>query len=106
VICIEFFLFLYLVCGCVIWGIDRLVFGFYVVFLLFLFFFFGYCWLCSICIYIFVCYIVGVALGSVRALAQLCGKDMGLPMNSGAEAVESGIKVARKWGTDVKGVPA
>ncbi len=40
------------------------------------------------------------------ALAQLCGKDMVLPMNSGAEAVESAIKVARKWGTDVKGVPA
>jgi ornithine--oxo-acid transaminase len=40
------------------------------------------------------------------ALAELCGKDMVLPMNSGAEAVESGIKVARKWGTDVKGVPA
>jgi ornithine--oxo-acid transaminase len=40
------------------------------------------------------------------ALAALCGKDMVLPMNSGAEAVESGIKVARKWGTDVKGVPA
>ena len=39
------------------------------------------------------------------ALAGLCGKDMVLPMNSGAEAVESGIKVARKWGTDVKGVP-
>ncbi|MGU3497879.1 ornithine--oxo-acid transaminase [Mycobacterium sp. C31M] len=39
------------------------------------------------------------------ALAQLCGKDMVLPMNSGAEAVESAIKVARKWGTDVKGVP-
>ena len=39
------------------------------------------------------------------ALAQLCGKDMVLPMNSGAEAVESGIKVARKWGADVKGVP-
>ncbi|WP_197417625.1 ornithine--oxo-acid transaminase [Mycobacterium sp. GA-2829] len=39
-----------------------------------------------------------------RALAELCGKDMVLPMNSGAEAVESGIKVARKWGTDVKGV--
>jgi ornithine--oxo-acid transaminase len=31
---------------------------------------------------------------------------MVLPMNSGAEAVESGIKVARKWGADVKGVPA
>jgi ornithine--oxo-acid transaminase len=41
-----------------------------------------------------------------QALAELCGKDMVLPMNSGAEAVESGIKVARKWGTDVKGVPA
>jgi ornithine--oxo-acid transaminase len=41
-----------------------------------------------------------------EALAELCGKDMVLPMNSGAEAVESGIKVARKWGTDVKGVRA
>jgi ornithine--oxo-acid transaminase len=40
------------------------------------------------------------------ALAHLCGKDMVLPMNSGAEAVESGLKVARKWGADVKGVPA
>ncbi len=40
------------------------------------------------------------------ALAELCGKDMVLPMNSGAEAVESGLKVARKWGTDVKCVPA
>jgi ornithine--oxo-acid transaminase len=40
------------------------------------------------------------------ALAALCDKDMVLPMNSGAEAVESGIKVSRKWGTDVKGVPA
>jgi ornithine aminotransferase len=41
-----------------------------------------------------------------EALARLCGKDMVLPMNSGAEAVESGIKVARKWGADVKGVAA
>ena len=39
-----------------------------------------------------------------EALADLCGKDMVLPMNSGAEAVETAIKVARKWGTDVKGV--
>jgi ornithine--oxo-acid transaminase len=38
------------------------------------------------------------------ALATLCGKDMVLPMNTGAEAVESAIKVARKWGYDVKGV--
>jgi len=40
------------------------------------------------------------------ALATLCDKDTVLPMNSGAEAVESALKVARKWGTDVKGVPA
>jgi ornithine--oxo-acid transaminase len=38
-------------------------------------------------------------------LADLAGMDMVLPMNTGAEAVESGIKVARKWGYDVKGVP-
>jgi ornithine--oxo-acid transaminase len=40
------------------------------------------------------------------ALATLCGKDMVLPMNSGAEAVESALKVARKWGADVKGAAA
>ncbi|MGP4089005.1 ornithine--oxo-acid transaminase [Streptomyces sp. KR55] len=39
-------------------------------------------------------------------LAGLTGLDMVLPMNTGAEAVESGIKVARKWAYDVKGVPA
>jgi ornithine--oxo-acid transaminase len=39
-------------------------------------------------------------------LARLLGKQMVLPMNTGAEAVESGIKVARKWGYEVKGVPA
>jgi ornithine--oxo-acid transaminase len=39
-------------------------------------------------------------------LAELVGKQMVLPMNTGAEAVESGIKVARKWGYQVKGVPA
>ncbi|GGS49484.1 ornithine--oxo-acid transaminase [Streptomyces griseoviridis] len=38
-------------------------------------------------------------------LAALTGTDMVLPMNTGAEAVESGIKVARKWAYDVKGVP-
>ncbi|MDQ7907173.1 ornithine--oxo-acid transaminase [Phytohabitans sp. ZYX-F-186] len=40
-----------------------------------------------------------------RALAELCGKDLVLPMNTGAEAVETAIKVARKWGYRVKGVP-
>ncbi|GIG57271.1 ornithine--oxo-acid transaminase [Longispora fulva] len=38
-------------------------------------------------------------------LAELCGKDLVLPMNTGAEAVETAIKVARKWGYQVKGVP-
>lgn len=41
-----------------------------------------------------------------EALADLCGKDLVLPMNTGAEAVESGIKVARAWGYRVKGVAA
>jgi ornithine--oxo-acid transaminase len=39
------------------------------------------------------------------ALAGLLGKNMVLPMNTGAEAVESGLKVARKWGYEVRGVP-
>jgi len=38
------------------------------------------------------------------ALAALCGKELVLPMNTGAEAVETGIKVARAWGYRVKGV--
>ncbi|MGP3688041.1 ornithine--oxo-acid transaminase [Streptomyces sp. IBSNAI002] len=38
-------------------------------------------------------------------LASLCGKDMVLPMNTGAEAVETAVKTARKWGYEVKGVP-
>ncbi|GAB3279512.1 ornithine--oxo-acid transaminase [Actinocorallia lasiicapitis] len=42
----------------------------------------------------------------VTELAELCGKDMVLPMNSGAEAVETALKTARKWGYEVKGVPA
>ena len=41
-----------------------------------------------------------------QALAELTGKDMILPMNTGAEAVETAIKTARKWGYQVKGVPA
>ncbi|WP_431915554.1 ornithine--oxo-acid transaminase [Micromonospora wenchangensis] len=41
-----------------------------------------------------------------RELAALCGKDLVLPMNTGAEAVETGIKVARKWGYQVKKVAA
>ncbi len=40
-----------------------------------------------------------------RDLAHLAGMDMVLPMNTGAEAVETAIKVSRKWGYDLKGVP-
>jgi ornithine--oxo-acid transaminase len=39
-----------------------------------------------------------------EGLAELCGKDMVLTMNTGAEAVETAIKTARKWGYEVKGV--
>ena len=40
----------------------------------------------------------------LRDLAELCGMDMVLPMNSGAEAVETALKTARKWGYERKGV--
>jgi len=40
-----------------------------------------------------------------RDLAALAGKDAILPMNTGAEAVETALKLARKWGYEVKGVP-
>jgi len=40
-----------------------------------------------------------------QKLAKLTGKDMILPMNTGAEAVETAIKTMRKWGYMVKGVP-
>ena len=38
------------------------------------------------------------------ALGDLCGKELVLPMNTGAEAVETAIKVMRKWGYEVKGI--
>jgi len=40
-----------------------------------------------------------------KLLHDLTGYDMALPMNSGAEAVETAIKAARKWGYKVKGIP-
>jgi ornithine--oxo-acid transaminase len=39
-------------------------------------------------------------------LAELAGMDLVLPMNTGAEAVETALKMARKWGYLVKGIPA
>jgi ornithine--oxo-acid transaminase len=41
-----------------------------------------------------------------RDLADLAGMEMVLPMNTGAEAVETAIKTARRWGYQKKGVPA
>jgi ornithine--oxo-acid transaminase len=40
-----------------------------------------------------------------RELCELTGYEMVLPMNTGAEAVETALKAARKWGYEVKGVP-
>jgi ornithine--oxo-acid transaminase len=39
-----------------------------------------------------------------RDLHKLTGYEMALPMNSGAEAVETALKAARKWGAEVKGI--
>lgn len=41
----------------------------------------------------------------LKTLHELTGFDMALPMNSGVEAVETALKVARKWGVVVKGIP-
>lgn len=40
-----------------------------------------------------------------KKLSDMTGYEMSLPMNSGAEAVETAIKIARKWGYVVKGIP-
>src|SRR5271167_1391555 len=41
----------------------------------------------------------------LQELHKLTGFDAALPMNSGAEAVETAVKAARKWGYNVKGIP-
>lgn len=41
----------------------------------------------------------------LERLCRYAGYEMALPMNTGAEAVETAIKLARKWGYAVKGVP-
>jgi len=40
-----------------------------------------------------------------KELSEMTGYEMSLPMNSGAEAVETAIKLARKWAYTVKGIP-
>jgi len=42
----------------------------------------------------------------LERICELTGMEMGLPMNTGAEAVETALKAARKWAYTVKGVPA
>ena len=42
--------------------------------------------------------------GFLQRLTQLCGYDMALPMNTGVEAVETAIKLARRYGYEVKGI--
>ncbi|MGH8373398.1 MAG: ornithine--oxo-acid transaminase, partial [Gammaproteobacteria bacterium] len=42
----------------------------------------------------------------LKRICELTGQDMALPMNTGAEAVETAIKAARKWAYKVKGVSA
>lgn len=41
----------------------------------------------------------------LKRMCELTKLDMALPMNSGAEAVETALKAARKWGYNVKGIP-
>ena len=40
----------------------------------------------------------------MKKFVKLTKKDMALPMNTGAEAVETAIKAVRRWGYDVKGI--
>jgi ornithine--oxo-acid transaminase len=41
----------------------------------------------------------------LKTLCDMTGQDKALPMNTGAEAVETALKAARKWGHKVKGIP-
>jgi ornithine--oxo-acid transaminase len=43
--------------------------------------------------------------GFLKELTELCGYEMALPMNTGVEAVETAIKLARRYGYRVKGIP-
>ncbi len=42
----------------------------------------------------------------LKKLCDVSNLEVALPMNTGAEAVETGIKIARRWGYQIKGVPA
>ena len=42
----------------------------------------------------------------LKLVCELTGQDMELPMNTGAEAVETAVKAARRWGYESKGIAA
>jgi ornithine--oxo-acid transaminase len=42
----------------------------------------------------------------LKIACETTGQDMALPMNTGAEAVETAVKAARRWGYEAKGIPA
>lgn len=42
--------------------------------------------------------------GFIAKLTEVCGYEMALPTNTGVEAVETGIKLARRWGYEIKGI--
>src|SRR5688572_19965708 len=41
----------------------------------------------------------------LKRICEITGQDLALPANTGLEAVEAALKVARKWGAKVKGIP-
>ena len=43
--------------------------------------------------------------GFLQKLTRVCGYDKAVPMNTGVEAVETAVKLARRWGYTVKGIP-
>ena len=43
--------------------------------------------------------------GFLEKLTRICGYDKAVPMNTGVEAVETAVKLARRWGYAVKGIP-
>jgi len=51
------------------------------------------------------CFITKEKVLFAKELAEFCGMEMVLPMNTGAEAVETALKMARKWAYVKKGVP-
>lgn len=52
------------------------------------------------------CYYTDKLAPLLEKICAMSGLEMGIPMNTGVEAVETAIKAARRWGYEVKGIPA